>query len=196
MFCNRILNSIIENKLANLSAIQSNNGTLFLKQQFVRCFVPLDIQKLDGVDKKLLSALQSNARTTVGELAELVSLSQSPCWRRVKQLEESGLIEGYCARLNRQKLGYGVTGFVQLQMDNHTPQAAESFERAVVALPQVLSCHNLSGRYDYQLEVVGTDLESFSEFVRTHIRALPGVREISTSFSLKEVKRAGALPIA
>jgi DNA-binding Lrp family transcriptional regulator len=196
MFCNRILNSIIENKLANLSAIQSNNGTLFLKQQFVRCFVPLDIQKLDGVDKKLLSALQSNARTTVGELAELVSLSQSPCWRRVKQLEESGLIEGYSARLNRQKLGYGVTGFVQLQMDNHTPQAAESFERAVVALPQVLSCHNLSGRYDYQLEVVGTDLESFSEFVRTHIRALPGVREISTSFSLKEVKRAGALPIA
>jgi len=164
--------------------------------------VPLDIQKLDGVDKKLLSALQSNARTTVGELAELVSLSQSPCWRRVKQLEESGLIEGYCARLNRQKLGYGVTGFVQLQMDNHTPQAAESFERAVVALPQVLSCHNLSGRYDYQLEVVGTDLElvgtdleSFSEFVRTHIRALPGVREISTSFSLKEVKRAGAFPI-
>ena len=157
--------------------------------------MPLDIQKLDGVDKKLLSALQSNARTTVGELAELVSLSQSPCWRRVKQLEESGLIEGYCARLNRQKLGYGVTGFVQLQMDNHTPQAAESFERGVVALPQVLSCHNLSGRYDYQLEVVGTDLESFSEFVRTHIRALPGVREISTSFSLKEVKRAGAFPI-
>jgi DNA-binding Lrp family transcriptional regulator len=196
MFCNRILNFIIENKLANLSATQSNNGKLFLKQQFVRCFVPLDIQKLDGVDKKLLSALQSNARTTVGELAELVSLSQSPCWRRVKQLEESGLIEGYCARLNRQKLGYGVTGFVQLQMDNHTPQAAESFERAVVALPQVLSCHNLSGRYDYQLEVVGTDLESFSEFVRTHIRALPGVREISTSFSLKEVKRSVALPIA
>jgi DNA-binding Lrp family transcriptional regulator len=196
MFCNRILNYIIENKLANLSAIQSNNGKIFLKLQFVRCFVPLDIQKLDGVDKKLLSALQSNARTTVGELAELVSLSQSPCWRRVKQLEESGLIEGYCARLNRQKLGYGVTGFVQLQMDNHTPQAAESFERAVVALPQVLSCHNLSGRYDYQLEVVGTDLESFSEFVRTHIRALPGVREISTSFSLKEVKRSVALPIA
>jgi DNA-binding Lrp family transcriptional regulator len=195
MFCNRILNYIIENKLANLSAIQSNNGKIFLKLQFVRCFVPLDIQKLDGVDKKLLSALQSNARTTVGELAELVSLSQSPCWRRVKQLEESGLIEGYTARLNRQKLGYGVTGFVQLQMDNHTPQAGESFERAVVALPQVLSCHNLSGRYDYQLEVVGTDLESFAEFVRTHIRALPGVREISTSFSLKEVKRAGALPI-
>ena len=158
--------------------------------------MPIEPGKVDSVDRKLLIALQKNGRTTVGELAELVSLSQSPCWRRVKQLEESGLIEGYHARLSRRKLGYGVMGFVQLQMENHTPEAAESFEREVVALAQVLSCHNLSGRYDYQLEVVGTDLESFAEFVRTHIRALPGVREISTSFSLKEVKRSIALPIA
>jgi DNA-binding Lrp family transcriptional regulator len=158
--------------------------------------MPTAVIRLDSVDRQLLGALQKDARSTVGELAELVSLSPSPCWRRVKQLEESGLIEGYHARLSRRQLGYGVTGFVQLQMENHTPQAAESFERAVVALPQVLSCHNLSGRYDYQLEVVGVDLESFAEFVRTHIRALPGVREISTSFSLKEIKRSIVLPIA
>ena len=74
-------------------------------------------------------------------------------------------------------------------------QATAAFERSVVALPQVLSCHNLSGRYDYQLEVVGVDLESFAEFVRLHIRSVPGVREISTSFSLKEVKRGGMLPV-
>jgi len=158
--------------------------------------MPTAVIRLDSVDRQLLGALQKDGRSTVGELAELVSLSPSPCWRRVKQLEESGLIEGYHARLSRRQLGYGVTGFVQLQMENHTPQAAESFERAVVALPQVLSCHNLSGRYDYQLEVVGVDLESFAEFVRTHIRALPGVREISTSFSLKEIKRSIARPIA
>jgi DNA-binding Lrp family transcriptional regulator len=157
--------------------------------------MPNDVSQLDAVDRKLLNALQRDGRSTVGELAELVSLSQSPCWRRVKQLEESGLIEGYHARLSRRKLGYGVTGFVQLQMENHTPEASASFERAVVALPQVLSCHNLSGRYDYQLEIVGIDLESFAEFVRTQIRALPGVREISTSFSLKEVKNSLALPI-
>ena len=157
--------------------------------------MPNDIFQLDAVDRKLLNALQRDGRSTVGELAELVSLSQSPCWRRVKQLVESGLIEGYHARLSRRKLGYGVTGFVQLQMENHTPEASASFERAVVALPQVLSCHNLSGRYDYQLEIVGIDLESFAEFVRTQIRALPGVREISTSFSLKEVKNSLTLPI-
>ncbi|MBV5299181.1 MAG: Lrp/AsnC family transcriptional regulator [Rhodoferax sp.] len=150
---------------------------------------------LDAVDRQLLVALQNDGRATVGELAERVSLSQSPCWRRVKNLEEAGLIEGYHARLSRQRLGYGVTGFVQLQMENHTPEAADAFEREVVALPQVLSCHNLSGRYDYQLEVVARDLESFADYLRNRIRALPGVREISTSFSLKEVKRSLVLPV-
>jgi DNA-binding Lrp family transcriptional regulator len=150
---------------------------------------------LDAVDKALLMALQTDGRATVGELAERVSLSASPCWRRVKNLEDTGVIEGYHARLSRQRVGYGVTGFVQLQMENHTPEAAEAFEREVVALPQVLSCHNLSGRYDYQLEVVASDLESFADYLRTRIRALPGVREISTSFSLKEVKRSLALPV-
>ncbi|MDR3395295.1 MAG: Lrp/AsnC family transcriptional regulator [Parasulfuritortus sp.] len=150
---------------------------------------------LDAVDKALLMALQADGRATVGELAERVSLSTSPCWRRVKNLEDAGVIEGYHARLSRQRVGYGVTGFVQLQMENHTPEAAEAFEREVVALHQVLSCHNLSGRYDYQLEVVASDLESFADYLRTRIRALPGVREISTSFSLKEVKRSLALPV-
>jgi Lrp/AsnC family transcriptional regulator, leucine-responsive regulatory protein len=150
---------------------------------------------LDAVDKALLMALQADGRATVSELAERVSLSASPCWRRVKNLEDAGVIEGYHARLSRSRVGYGVTGFVQLQMENHTPEAADAFEREVLALAQVLSCHNLSGRYDYQLEVVASDLESFADYLRNRIRALPGVREISTSFSLKEVKRSLALPV-
>jgi DNA-binding Lrp family transcriptional regulator len=150
---------------------------------------------LDNIDRQLLTALQKNGRTTTGELADAVHLSPSPCWRRVRNMEDAGLIEGYHARLSRRKLGFGVTGFVHLQMENHTPEAATSFEREVVALPLVLSCHNLSGQYDYLLEVVGKDLESFSEYVRNRIRALPGVREISTSFSLKQVKQSDTLPI-
>lgn len=155
----------------------------------------MEFVKLDATDRALLWALQKDSRVTIGELAEQVHLSTSPCWRRVKRLEESGLIRGYTVQLSRPKLGLGVTGFVQLQMKNHTPEAAASFEREVIALPQVLACHNLSGRFDYQLEVVGKDLESFAEFVRTRIRALPGVREISTSFSLKELKRSTSLPL-
>jgi len=150
---------------------------------------------LDHVDRALLTALQQDGRATVGELAERVSLSPSPCWRRVRQLEEQGVISGYHAHLDRRRVGLGVLGFVQLSMHNHTAAVTTAFEREVVALPQVLSCHNLSGRYDYQLEVLAPDLESFAEFVRTSIRSLPGVREISTSFSLKEVKRTVALPV-
>ncbi|UUZ66486.1 Lrp/AsnC family transcriptional regulator (plasmid) [Polaromonas sp. P1-6] len=157
--------------------------------------MPIGDVKLDAVDRKLLAALQKDGRTTVGELAELVSLSQSPCWRRVRHLEETGVIAGYHARLDRKQLGYGVLGFIHLGLHNHTPEVAAAFEREVVALPQVLSCHNLSGRYDYQLEAVAPDLEAFAEFVRTSIRKLSGVREISTSFSLKEIKRSISLPV-
>lgn len=150
---------------------------------------------LDSVDRTLLTALQDNGRATVGELADRVSLSASPCWRRVRRLEEDGVISGYHAHLDRRRIGLGVLGFVQLGLHDHTAQVTAAFEREVLALPQVLACHNLSGRYDYQLEVVAPDLESFSDYVRTRVRSLPGVREISTSFSLKEVKRTVALPV-
>lgn len=155
----------------------------------------METVKLDATDTTLIRALQKNSRLSIGELAELVHLSSSPCWRRIKRLEESGLIEAYTVKLSRYKLGLGVVGFVQVQLENHTPKVTASFEREVVALPAVLACHNLSGRYDYQLEIVGKDLSSFSEFVSIHIRSLPGVREVSTAFSLKEIKRQSILPI-
>ena len=157
--------------------------------------MPTSQHELDAVDRSLLHALQQDGRATVGELAERVALSPSPCWRRVRQLEESGLISGYHAHLDRHLAGWGVLGFVQLGLHNHTAEITAAFEREVQALPQVLACHNLSGRYDYQLELVAPSLEVFAEFVRTSIRSLPGVREISTSFSLKEVKRTVALPV-
>ena len=157
--------------------------------------MPTPQHELDAVDRSLLHALQQDGRATVGDLAEAVSLSTSPCWRRVRALEEAGVIASYHAHLHRQRVGWGVLGFVQLGLHNHTAEITAAFEREVQALPQVLACHNLSGRYDYQLEVVAADLESFADYVRTHVRSLPGVREISTSFSLKEVKRTMALPL-
>ncbi|GGX14671.1 Lrp/AsnC family transcriptional regulator [Undibacterium macrobrachii] len=149
----------------------------------------------DPTDKKILFELQRDGRQTMAELAEKVSLSQSPCWRRVRQLEEAGVVQSFGARLNRNRLGFGVTGFVHLQMENHTNDIAAAFEREVVAISQVISCYNLSGRYDYMLEVIAPDLEEFSHLIRNQIRTLPGVREITTSFSLKEIKRAEILPI-
>lgn len=150
---------------------------------------------LDRIDRQILQALQDNARLTAAELADLVSLSQSPAWRRVQILERSGFILGYHALLDRKLLGLGVHGFVALRMENHTPRTAASFEREVVALPEVIACQNLSGQYDYQLELVASDHEAFAKLVREKIRSLPGVKDIYTSFTLKEIKTGHAFPV-
>lgn len=156
---------------------------------------PPPARDLDRIDRRILEALQADARLTMAELAEKVALSPSPCWRRVQLLEQRGFILGYHARLDRRALGLGVHGFVSLRMENHTPRTAASFERQVVALPEVVACQNLSGQYDYQLELVAADHEAFAKLVREKIRALPGVKDIYTSFTLREIKGGGALPV-
>lgn len=119
------------------------------------------LQSIHELNPCLQPALQFKCHHAA-KLAQQVSLLPSPCWRRVRQLEESGVIEVYHARLSRHKLGYGVTGFVHLQMSNHLPEVMAAFEREVVALPDALVCHNLSGHYDYLIEAIAVDLESFS----------------------------------
>ena len=150
---------------------------------------------MDKVDKKILSTLQDDARVTVAELSERVSLTSSPCWRRVKALEEAGFIRGYHAELDPRQLGYDVTAFVSVMLENHRLDLGDSFEVAVQGIPQVVACHNVSGRYDFMLEVVATDLEAFGEFARNVLRSLPGVKEIYSSFSLKSIKRSRSIPI-
>ena len=153
------------------------------------------IHDLDHIDREILEALQANARLTMAELAEKVSLSQSPCWRRVQLLERAGFILGYHAQLAHKKLGFSVHGFVNIRLESHTPKIASDFERQVVALPEILACQNLSGLYDYQLEVVAEDHENFAKLVRERIRSLPGVKDINTNFTLKEIKTSGALSL-
>jgi len=150
---------------------------------------------LDRTDKALLAALQGNARLTVAELAESVSLTTSPCWRRVKILEESGIITGYQAVLSPKELGYGVTAFVSVMMESHSQEVARNFEQRLLEIPEIIACHNVSGRYDFLLEVVAKDLESFGEFAREVLQALPAVKEIYSSFSYKSVKPRRVVPV-
>lgn len=150
---------------------------------------------LDRTDKALLSALQVNARLTVAELADSVALTTSPCWRRVKQLEESAMITGYQAILSPKALGYGVTAFVSVMMDSHSQDTARAFEQRLLAIPQIVACHNVSGRYDFLLEVVARDLESFGEFAREVLQTLPAVKEIYSSFSFKSLKPLRMIPL-
>ena len=140
---------------------------------------------LDRTDKALLNALQGNARLTVAELAERVALTTSPCWRRVRNLEESGVISGYQAILSPKALGYGVTAFVSIMMESHTQEIARAFEQRLLEIPEIVACHNVSGRYDFLLEVVAKDLESFGEFAREVLQTVPCVKEIYSSFYYK-----------
>lgn len=150
---------------------------------------------LDRTDKALLAALQGNARLTIAELAEHVALTTSPCWRRVKILEENAVITGYQAILSPKALGYGVTAFVSVMMESHSQEMARSFEQRLLEIPEIVACHNVSGRYDFLLEVVAKDLESFGEFAREVLQTLPAVKEIYSSFSFKSVKPSRVIPV-
>ncbi|QXI44250.1 Lrp/AsnC family transcriptional regulator [Pseudomonas wayambapalatensis] len=150
---------------------------------------------LDRTDRALLGALQDNARLTVAELADQVALTTSPCWRRVKLLEEGGYITGYQAILSPKSLGFGVTAFVSIMMESHNKDAARAFEKRLMEIPKIVACHNISGRYDFLLEVLARDLESFGEFAREVLQTLPGVKEIYSSFSYKAVKERRVIPV-
>jgi Lrp/AsnC family leucine-responsive transcriptional regulator len=144
--------------------------------------------KLDRVDRKILDALQLDARLSSAELADMVALTPSPIWRRVKRLEQEGIIRAYQARLDARKLGYEVMAFVFISLDKNQTQYIQEFEQAVLGIPQILACHRVSGRYDHQLTVVAEDLESYGLFAEKFINGLPSVKEVYTSFVLKEVK--------
>ena len=150
---------------------------------------------LDRTDLKILDALQADGRLTNAELAEKVGLSLSPCWRRLKRLEDSGVIEGYKAVLNRRALGLGVTAFVRVDIERHTPAMERKFEDAIADLDEIVSCHVISGEGAFMLVVMSDSLESFSKFALDTLMALPGVKDTRTSFSLKEVKSSSALPL-
>ena len=150
---------------------------------------------LDRTDLKILDALQTDGRLTNAELAERVGLSLSPCWRRLKRLEESGVITGYQALLNRKALGLGVTAFVRVDIERHTPAMERRFEESIADLDEIVSCHVISGEGAFMLVVMSESLESFSKFALDTLMALPGVKDTRTSFSLKEVKSSTALPL-
>ena len=153
------------------------------------------VPALDRTDLKILDALQANGRLTNAELAERVGLSLSPCWRRLKRLEESGVITGYQALLDRKALGLGVTAFVRVDIERHTPAMERRFEEAIADLDDIVSCHVISGEGAFMLVVMSESLESFSKFALDTLMALPGVKDTRTSFSLKEVKSSTALPL-
>ncbi|MBQ0533245.1 Lrp/AsnC family transcriptional regulator [Providencia huaxiensis] len=151
---------------------------------------------IDKTEIKILKLLQDDARITNQVLAERVGMSASPCWRRVKKLEEENVIQGYRAILNRRKIGLGVMVFVRVIIDSDSEAEAQKFEQEVTELENVVACYSIGGDSDFLLQVVSHDLDSYADFAMTVIRRLPGIKEMQSMFVLKEIKPLDAYPIS
>lgn len=150
--------------------------------------------ELDDIDRTILKILQTDGRLSNAEIASRVSLSPPACWKRLKRLEEQ-VIQGYHATLNQQALGLGLFAFINIMLDSHSEKAMHNFEAGVMALPNVVACHNVSGKYDYLLQVVVPDMDAFHQVAMHRIRALGNIKEMYTGFSIKEIKRSTNLPL-
>ena len=150
---------------------------------------------LDRYDIAILRELQLDARLSNTELANRIGISAAPTWRRVRWLEEQGYITGYRAELDRRKLGLGVLAFVRVDADRNAAAATRELEEAIRRLPEVISCHYISGSGTFELQVMATDLDAFSRFSLDTLLNLPHVKDLHTSFSLGEVKAGAALPL-
>jgi Lrp/AsnC family transcriptional regulator, leucine-responsive regulatory protein len=150
---------------------------------------------LDALDCKILDALQADGRVTNVELAARVHLSAPQCFRRVRSLEERGVIMGYTARVLPDALGLGVIAYVSLNIAGEQFGRVREIEASIRAFPQILECHTVSGDYDYLLKVVARDLKSLSQFLTDRLMQVPGVDDVRSMICLEEVKPASPLPV-
>jgi len=151
--------------------------------------------ELDRYDRTILRLLQDDARMTNTSLAARVNLSESACLRRVRALEESGLIEGYTAMVDQQRAGFPVNVFVSITLDRQSQTGLEAFESAVRQVPEVMECYLMTGEHDYLLRLVVTDLADFERIHNQHLTRLPSVAHIQSSFAMRTVTRSTVLPV-
>lgn len=150
---------------------------------------------LDNYSKKILRELQLDSRRSVQELSSRVGLSGTPCWRRVKEMEGTGLIRRYTVLLDREILGLHICCIVHVNLHLHVPGALQEFERAISECPEVVECFSATGEADYLLKVIVPDIKAFDVFLNRKLFTLPGVANVRTSVVLREVKYETALPV-
>ncbi len=156
----------------------------------------MKIQKLDKIDKTILIELQRKATMPIAELAEKAGLSASSCHRRVKLLEQAGVITGYAATLDGKALGLNNEFFVEVTLGSQTEEAFEKFEKAVQRVPEILECHLMSGQFDYLLRVAAADAADYERIHRTKLSRLPGLQRLQSSLALRAIKSWSGYPIA
>jgi Lrp/AsnC family transcriptional regulator len=150
---------------------------------------------MDATDRRILQVLQRSPDLALAALAQKVGLSQTPCWRRIKKLEEDGVIQKRALILNPQSLGLAVTVFASVRLKQHDEQTLEALENAARQHPKILECHSMSGEADYVFRVVCRDIDDYEQFLKKVLLHLPGVAAVNSSFVLKQVKKTTDLPI-
>ncbi|MGW3571989.1 Lrp/AsnC family transcriptional regulator [Streptomyces sp. NPDC000941] len=153
------------------------------------------MRELDSIDRRILRALQENGRIQNVELAEKVGLSPSPCLRRVKLLEEGGVIERYVALLNAAKIGVGLTVFARVWLTGQDTDTVDHFTEQIKLLPQVVECHLMAGDCDFLLRVVAADLDAYRQFQVDHLTRIKGVQSVKTEIPMQKIKLTSELPL-
>ena len=150
---------------------------------------------LDAIDRRILQYLQQHGRASTADLAAAAKLSPSPCWRRVKALEDAGVISRYVTLVDPKAVGLSVNVFVNVSLSTQVESALEVFEKAVLQRPEVMECYLMTGDADYLLRVVMPDLGAYERFLMDHLTRVPGVASIKSSFALRAVKYRTDLPV-
>ena len=153
------------------------------------------MESLDRQDVVLLTELQRDSRQTVQQLAAAAGLSSTPCWKRVKDMEAAGIIRGYTALVDREKVGLSLCVIAELNLTRHSEDDVRRFERAVSDCPQIVSCYSTTGQADYVIKVLVRDIKAYEQFLHETAFKLPGVTHVRSSVVLKEVKSELRLPI-
>lgn len=157
---------------------------------------PANSGNFDAIDLKILRELQADARLPNNVLAERVGLSPSPCSRRVRLLEESGAIEGYRTIVSRAAVGLGLTVFAGIRIGRHSAEGKDSFIKMLLAMPEVIACHLVSGDVDFLIEVVVRDMATYEATVLNRLLLLPELRDVRTSFAMRTYRSSGPLPLS
>ncbi|PZM17055.1 Lrp/AsnC family transcriptional regulator [Rhizobium tubonense] len=150
---------------------------------------------LDKFDIAILRCLQEDARATNVEIAEKVNLSPSPCLRRIRNLEKSGILRGYRADIDRKEVGLGLTVFVEFKVGHHSRENSDAQQKALLSIPEIVSCFLISGTADFLAEVVVEDLSAYERLLTETLLALPGVTDIRSNFAIRTMKTGGRLKL-
>ncbi|MBK1850078.1 MULTISPECIES: Lrp/AsnC family transcriptional regulator [unclassified Marinobacter] len=151
--------------------------------------------ELDKLDQRILAILQRDGRISNQQLAEQVGLSPAACWRRVRALEESGVIKGYSAHLTPERIGHGLCVLVNLSLQRHTIDSTAEIERQVSSYPEVLQCFAVTGNADFVLRIIVPDMASYDRFLNEKIFTLQGIAQVNSNFVLREIKNTQMIPV-